>query len=39
MSACTILLKNNQFETLNHGENIKVWSKKTLITYRTTRKV
>jgi hypothetical protein len=38
MSAYTILLKKNQSETLSHGENIKVWSKKILTTYIMIRK-
>ncbi len=31
-------VEKNQCETLNHGENIKVWSKKILTTCRMTRK-
>jgi hypothetical protein len=38
MFAYTILLKRNQHEALSHGENIKVWSKKILTTYKMIRK-
>jgi hypothetical protein len=38
MSTYTILLKKNQYETLSHGENIKIWSKKILTTCIMIRK-